>query len=134
GNVFVVSGQDSADGFGYRVAAVGDVNGDGIQDLALGVPGASLSGPYSGGEIVAFGNGSDLPNPIDVLNGFGNGFMIVGQAGESAGVKVSAAGDVNGDGLDDVLLSNQPGNYYNVRTSAYIVYGKPDTDPVALDN
>ncbi|HEX7926071.1 MAG TPA: hypothetical protein VF678_00685 [bacterium] len=89
--------------------ARGNVNGDRFADLIVGAmnptaPGASGSGP--GGVHVVFGapNGAIATTP-GALHG-GNGFTVVdsGPYASLLGWQV-AAGDVNGDGLDDVILS-----------------------------
>ena len=99
-------------------------------------------GPKSGSSYVVFG-GSSLPPKIDLLNladvgrlGGVPGFRIDGAyAYDLSGHSVEGAGDINNDGLDDLIVG-APGAGYNDRSdsgSAYIVFGKDgDTDPVDL--
>ncbi len=87
---------------GASVAGAGDFNGDGFADLIVGAP----SGDFSAGEIsIVFGKSSRFPARLNLssLNG-SNGFQMTGETvGDSAGWSVAGAGDVNGDGYDDVI-------------------------------
>jgi hypothetical protein len=73
--------------FGYAVAGAGDVNGDGFADALIGIPGRNQARVYTGGP------GGLSPTPA--WTAFGSG---------SFGLAVAGAGDVNGDGYDDVVV------------------------------
>ena len=127
-NGFVINGIDAGDFSGGSVGAAGDVNGDGIDDVIIGAENADPHGSSSAGEsYVVFGSSSGAGGTMDLsaLNG-GNGFVINGiDVEDCSGRSVSAAGDVNGDGVDDVII----GAYYadpNGKTGAgesYVVFG-----------
>jgi hypothetical protein len=104
---FQVNGVSANDSAGQSVA-VGDVNGDGIPDLIIGAPGAFNSG--AGKVYVVFGTRNGLPDPLPLssLNG-SNGFELDGVAGDNAGWAV-AAGDVNGDGIADIVIGARAAN------------------------
>ncbi len=95
------------------VSAAGDINNDGLNDVLVG----SLGGAH-----VIFGSRERFPTVFDVsaLNGR-NGFSI-----ESSVTAVSNAGDVNGDGIDDILLGNANATVNNLPGvgAAYVVYGR----------
>ena len=129
-NGFVINEVNEGDRFGSSVSSAGDVNGDGIDDLIIGAPDADLSGNYSneGESYVVFGSNSGFDASIDVetLDG-SDGFALVGiNEGDNSGRSVSSAGDVNGDGIDDLIIgapnADVNGNYSNEGES-YVVFG-----------
>ncbi|MEM7705904.1 MAG: hypothetical protein AAF358_10155 [Pseudomonadota bacterium] len=106
-NGFVFGGENSLDGTGRSVGGAGDVNGDGLDDLIIGARGADPGGNSGAGiSYVVFGRETGFLTtfPLSILNG-NVGFAITGEAeGDLSGIAVSGAGDVNGDGFDDVLV------------------------------
>jgi hypothetical protein len=118
-------------GAGSAVARLGDLNGDGRPDLAIGAPFASLPGrPNAGVVYVVLGSSASGAVGLDAL-GTG-GFRIEGGRNYRAGFALAAAGDVNGDGRPDLLLSAPRKNGYKVSGSAFVVYGKADAATVDL--
>ncbi len=88
-----LSGSSRSDGFGRSVSGAGDVNGDGYDDVIVGAYGARTS---DGEAYVYAGSSSGLSStPETTLTGASAGFL---------GLSVSGAGDVNGDGYDDVIV------------------------------
>tara|TARA_R110002072_G_scaffold42064_12_gene118108 strand:+ start:52622 stop:52999 length:378 start_codon:yes stop_codon:yes gene_type:complete len=86
----------------------GDVNGDGIDDLIIGAAYADPNGnDFAGTSYVVFGGagvGSTGIIELASLNG-SNGFILNGiNARERSGYSVSSAGDMNGDGIDDLVI------------------------------
>ncbi|EDN72957.1 Integrin alpha chain [Beggiatoa sp. SS] len=125
---------------GYSVSEAGDVNGDGLGDLVIGAPYTSYSGRDDNtGEIyVVFGKNNTTPlNLNNIARGIG-GFVIHGIIhigyGSSAGFSVSSAGDINGDGLDDLIIGapDADPNGRNRAGESYVVFGKNDTVSVNL--
>ena len=103
---FVINGQCADDLSGFSVASAGDVNGDGLADLIVGAKNSEpSSGAGAGRSYVVVGTTATTPIELgDVANGAG-GFVINGQfTGEHSGFSVASAGDVNGDGLDDLIV------------------------------
>jgi hypothetical protein len=90
--------------FGYALAA-GDFNGDGRDDLAVGVPGQDIGGILSAGQvIVLYGIHSGLSSTSSQewaqgVSGLGGEPEAYDQFGESL-----TAGDFNGDGRDDLAV------------------------------
>ena len=126
-NGFRVDGVASDDQLGGSVSTAGDVNGDGVQDIIIGAERANPD--RAGVAYVIFGQSGGGFNTIlsaSSLDG-SNGFRVDGVASQDrTGHSVSAAGDVNGDGVQDIII----GAYFvdlngmdNVG-SAYVVFGQ----------
>ncbi|GAB5438262.1 beta strand repeat-containing protein [Falsiruegeria mediterranea] len=124
-NGFVIEGVNVADTAGRAVSYAGDVNGDGIDDLIIGAESADPGGDKNAGEsYVVFGSaaGFGATLPLSSLNG-SNGFAIQGfHSYDRVGVDVSSAGDVNGDGFDDLIIGTFLGSRPTTSES-YVVFG-----------
>ena len=127
-NGFVINGVNPGDRSGFSVSGAGDINGDGIADLIIGAPGRNVPSSPSSTYIVFGGAGVGAGGSLDLSSLEGNnGFVLNGIAvGGRSGFSVSGAGDVNGDGIDDVIVG-APSTGYNGRSSgsSYIVFGGP---------
>jgi hypothetical protein len=131
---FRIDGIDLFDASGVSVSGAGDVNGDGLADLIIGANRADPGGRSDAGEAyVVFGRADSTPVDLAAL-GTG-GFRIAGiDGGDNAGVSVSGAGDVNGDGLADLIIGADRAGAVG-RFSAgesYVVFGKASSTPVDL--
>jgi hypothetical protein len=103
--------EDSTTHFGYCIAVVGDIDGDGVSDLAVGTP-------FQDGDFRSSSHGFGAPQNV------GKVFIISGATlgvisqlndpqfqkvqdlkfGGELGSSVAAVGDVNGDGVPDILV------------------------------
>ncbi len=85
--------------FQRRVYGIGDVNGDGLGDAAVG-------GGVSNAFCVLYGHGAGADRVVDDLTftaGSGANYLCIqGPANSRAGTPVVGLGDINGDGVDDV--------------------------------
>jgi hypothetical protein len=130
---FVINGLAAVDYSGYSVSSVGDLNGDGFDDLIVGVPYADPNAiTNAGASYVVFCKNNNTPvNLWAIASGIG-GFVINGAAiNDRSGFSVSSAADVNNDGLDDVIVGANGTN--GATGSSYVVFGRANnTAPVNL--
>jgi hypothetical protein len=131
----LLAGAESFDRAGWSVSGAGDVNQDGIDDVILGAIFADPSGKSVGGEsYVVFGSATGLPAVFPLASlfpaggGDGNeGFVLPGaDDNDWSGNSVSGAGDVNGDGIDDVIVGAyraSPEDHFSAGAS-YVVCGR----------
>lgn len=131
-NGFVLIGDAKFDKAGTSVAGLGDVNGDGIADMAVGAPFADPDGRVSAGRtyVIFGGAGIGSTGSIDLASLDGtNGFVINGADTEDrSGAWVSSAGDLNDDSIVDLAIGAEGGDP-NGRSAAgevFVVFGAPD--------
>ena len=108
----------NADTFGGVLGAypIGDVNGDGIDDL--------LFNPQGQREFVVIYGRSDIPSAIDIgALDIADGTQITGLPVDSDGNFDVSAGDVNGDGINDIVI----GMYeeFTPNSVANVILGRP---------
>ena len=135
---FTIFGEADEDGLGFSVSSAGDFNGDGLDDIIVGARYNDDGGSDAGEAYVIYGSSNSDPSDITgtALDSLGTkGFTIQGAAaGDLLGSSVSGGGDVNGDGLDDLIIGatgNQDGGLY--AGAAYVIYGKLGGHSGAID-
>ncbi|MBU4063925.1 MAG: integrin alpha, partial [Alphaproteobacteria bacterium] len=129
---FIIQGDVAGDYAGQSVSSAGDVNGDGFDDLIVGAPLGDDGGSLAGEAYVLFGSAGFLGTNvsghqvIDLTNlSAAQGFIVQGDwADDQAGRSVSSAGDVNGDGFDDLIVGAHRSDDGGIDAGeAYVVFG-----------
>ena len=115
------TGESPDDAFGTSVSDAGDVNGDGYGDIIVGAKFNGEGGLYAGRAYVYYGGpAADLVADL----------VLTGESAlDSFGSSVSGAGDINGDGYDDVIVGAP--DYGSSQGRAYVFHGGPGADSIA---
>jgi len=131
-NGFMIKTSVVADDYKIVVSTAGDLNGDGYDDLLIGTP---FKNRYRGIVYVIYGGPKASLSNIDlnstILDPLSTGFYITGNIDDQVGFSLSTAGDVNGDGYDDILIGAP---YTNKSQGAvYVIYGGPKSSLQNID-
>lgn len=102
-------------GFGWSVACAGDVNGDGYDDVIVGAPYAFNydSWTWNAGKAYVYLGGNPMDTTVDVI-------LQDSYYNYHYGHSVSSAGDVNGDGYDDVVVGTDDFGWGSGRSFVYL--------------
>lgn len=97
---------DPGDRFGRSVAGIGDIDGDGIPDCVVGARSDDDGGTDSGAVYVLFLNGDGTTKAEQKISALSGGLPAgLLSAGDFFGYGVSSAGDLDGDGIDDLAVT-----------------------------
>ena len=128
-NGFIIDGVASGDQLGTAVAVL-DMNGDGTKDIVVGTPSANSNDGQVTVVMGKAGLGSSGTVDISSLGALGgsvsvgtDGFTVAGSGSEKAGTSLANAGDINGDGREDLLIG-APG-YNSGQGKAYLIRLNP---------
>ena len=130
---FTINGIATGDASGTSVSAVGDVNNDGLTDIGIGAPSADVGATNTGQSYIIFGQEAGFSQSIslDSLDG-DSGFTINGaEVDDQLGAAISAAGDVNNDGIDDVIVSAVGGA--DEAGISYVIFGQETESAATIE-
>ncbi len=117
GRLIAAAGGDT---LGGAISGAGDLNGDGFADWLIGADREDTNGAGAGAVYVMFGA---VSGEVDVSTQAGA--VLRGQSlGDHAGVAVAGPGDVDGDGIGDLLIGAYDTDYGGAGAgSAYVISG-----------
>jgi len=118
-----LTGEATCDWFGYSVSGAGDFNGDGYGDVIIGAE-QNGAGGFQAGRAYLYLGGQNMDNIPDLV--------FTGSPSEHLGMRVSDAGDLNGDGFGDLIVGAYGGDgTYTNDGRAYVYFGGKVIDDVA---
>jgi hypothetical protein len=133
-NGFRILGESNRDNAGFTVAGIGDFNGHGFVDVAVGARDSTSHGLYTGATYIIFGKADTLPTQLELSSLDGTtGLRLLGSGPNDYVARVSGAGDVNGDGLNDVIIGARGYLREETEAGAYIVFGRRETGSSTIE-
>ena len=113
----------AVDLYGYSVTSLGDLNGDGVSDLAVGAIGDDAGGNGNGTTHIHFMNtDGSIDSTVEINGNTTNGPTLTGGAAYGSGL--ASVGDLDGNGISDLAVgaynSQAGGEFGALRGSVYI--------------
>ena len=136
-NGFVIQGAALGDRIGFDVKLIDDFNGDNIDDIVISTPDTDVNDFNSGSAYLIFGTDSGFPALMNVstLNGT-NGFAIHGKVMDDFLGESISSGDINNDGLNDLILNSKKPFKLSLKNSfgtTYVVFGSSQNFSSSFD-
>jgi hypothetical protein len=118
--------QESGDAFGFSIAPAGDVDGDGDVDFVVGAPSSDANQQFAGVAYLFEGPLTGTTTTAAAANRIATTFF-----GDNVGGSVASAGDVNGDGLDDLLVGGRGSDAGGIQSGRAYLFLGPVTERLA---
>ena len=129
---------DSGDAFGFSLAALGDLNGDGITELAVSAPGDDESNDGvsdKGAVYILYLQADAIPLLFDKVSETSGGLNVDIAPSDFFAVAVGAPGDIDGDGIPDLIIGARNKAVDGLRTGNFFLtrqlYCRKAANPVA---
>lgn len=113
---WTMEGDSVFEQIGNSVSNAGDLNGDGFDDVIIGCENLSYGQSVEGGAFIYYGSASGLSATPDYV-------LERNQVAGNFAQSVSAAGDINNDNYDDVVIGSINYNNGTNRGAAWVYYG-----------
>jgi len=127
-----INGDTYDDELGSAIAAGGDLNGDGLDDLVLGVPKSDPTWPNAGEVYILFGRTSGWTAITDI--GAADATIRGEDEDDWLGYSVAVVGDVDDDGLDDLLIGAPYRDSFGISNGeSYLILGRTAGWATGLD-
>lgn len=127
----LVPGTKMQSDFGFSVSSAGDTNGDGFDDVIVGAPLYDNGEANEGVAFLYYGSSLGIQNQVGSFT-----LIEMNQANAQFGWSVSNAGDVNGDGYDDIIIGanlyDMPGGFNG--GAGFVFYGSQTGISLAIAN
>ena len=116
----------NVDRFGASLANIGDLDGDGVQDIAAGAYGDDNGGNSRGAVHIMFMNGDGtVKETVEINDGTANGPVL--SNGDHFGASLANIGDLDGDGVQDIAAgAHRDDNGGNTRGAVHIMFMNGD--------
>ncbi len=123
---------NNGDFFGISVSALGDLDGDGVSDLAVGAYGENNGGADRGAVYVLFMQNDGVVKSYQKISDTAGSFTATLDDSDRFGLSVAALGDLDGDGVADLAVGADNDDDGGENRGAVYVLFLQDAPPAAL--